>query len=186
MIKKEGELLQALVLLALTQVTLFPIHQCFHRCHSHHDHCHCYVDKTDRLIIRLLFGFASSVFVKLNRNITPSSFPFPHLLVPHFHFLISISSFPFPHFHLFISISTFSFPQFNFLISISKVLFYLIGWLASPLLLLTAILLIGLNHDDYSDDDDGDDAEDDDVRREPTFSTCKLVMSSLRHYSHIH
>ena len=98
MIKKEGELLQALVLLALTQVTLFPIHQCFHRSHSHHDHRHCYVDKTAWLIIRLLFGFAShSVFVKLNRNITPSSFPFHHfhfqgLVLPHWLACVSTSA----------------------------------------------------------------------------------------------
>ena len=60
-----------------------------------------------------------------------------------------------------------------------KVLFYIIGWLASPLLLLTAILLIGLKYDHYSDDVDDDEAEDDDDRQEPTFFTFKLFMSSL-------
>ena len=69
--------------------------------------------------------------------------------------------------------------SFPFHISILKVLFYIIGWLASPLLLLTAILLIGLKYDHYSDDGDDDEAEDDDIRQEPTFFTFKLVMSSL-------
>ena len=32
-----------------------------------------------------------------------------------------------------------------------KVFFYLIGWLASPILLLAAILLIGVNDDDNDD-----------------------------------
>ena len=59
----------------------------------------------------------------------------------------------------------------------SKVLFYLIGWLASPLLLLPAILLIGLNDDDYSgDNNDYHDGDVADVRQEHCWTLVDRVV----------